>query len=211
MPRDRRHHHLPSFRALFEEHVGYVWRVLQRDGVVERELEDACEQVFLTAYREREGSEAHGSLRAWMGVIAGRVAASARSPRGRERALLRPLSSERYALTRGSEPHRGGARARMFASGPNVEARARMLAQLERELGIEQASTFAGPAAEQGAPRLWMLRVALGTSVLLGGASLQLQEGCMRRGDEAATPAAARASAQPAGAPASAGEGRTAR
>ena len=201
MRRAGRHHHLPSFRALFDEQVGYVWRVLQRDGVCERELEDACEEVFLVAHRERHTSDAHPSLRAWVGAIASRVAANANSQLGRGRALLRPLSSAPYELD-DAAGRRVGARARMFASGPSVEARARMLAQLESELGIEQASTFAGPAAQQGAARLWMLRVALGSSVLLGGALLQVQEGCLGRGDEKSTRAPTRrASAQAAGAP----------
>lgn len=206
--RARRHHHLPSFRALFEEQVGYVWRVLQRDGVSERELEDACEQVFLTAHRERIESAAHPSVRAWMGVIASRVAESVRSQVGRGRVLLRPLSSEKYEAE--GREGRARARARMFASGPSVEARARMLAQLEGELGSEQASTFAGPAAQQGAMRLWMLRVALGVSVLFGGALLQVQDGCAGRSHEP-TRAPTRASAQAVDAPESAAEGPAAR
>jgi DNA-directed RNA polymerase specialized sigma24 family protein len=200
---------LPSFRALFDEQVGFVWRVLQRDGVSERELEDACEEVFLTAHREREGSVQHGSVRAWIGSIASRVAERTRNQLGRARALLRPLTSERYE----SEPPQerpASARARMFASGPSLEARARMLAQLEGALGSEQA-TFAGAAAQQGAARLWMLRVALGVSVLFGGAMLQLQDGCGPRGDDAAAHAPARASAQVAGALDSAAERPAAR
>ncbi|MET0341137.1 MAG: hypothetical protein ABW252_09045 [Polyangiales bacterium] len=171
---------VPSFRTLFQEQVGFVWRVLQRDGVSERELENACEEVFLAAGHEVADAAEYQSVRAWVGSIAARVAATPRAQGVRERELLRPLSSEPYETD--TQPPRAPKRARMFASGPSVEARARMLAQLESSLDGPEAARFS--EAPSGVARLWVLRLALGVSVLLGGAMLQLQDGCGHRDDD---------------------------
>ena len=137
-----------------------------------------------------------------IGTIAARVAATPRAQGTRERELLRPLSAETYESERPSA-HASAprARARMFASGPSLEARARMLAQLEGALGEDEPSQF--PEAPTGLARLWMLRLVLGVSVVLGGAMLQLQEGCHRRDDEGTARARAALAHQTAGSPVS--------
>ncbi|MDB4988750.1 MAG: putative polymerase sigma factor, partial [Myxococcaceae bacterium] len=40
-----------DFRALFDQHVDFVWRVVRRHGVPEREIEDVCQDVFLVVHR----------------------------------------------------------------------------------------------------------------------------------------------------------------
>ena len=51
-----------DFHELFEQHADFVWRVLKRHRVAERELEDACQEVFLVVFRRV--SEFDGALRA---------------------------------------------------------------------------------------------------------------------------------------------------
>lgn len=63
-----------EFRALFEAHAAFVWRVLRRHGVSERELEDACQEVFLVVHRRFADFEGRSALRSWIYGIAVRVA-----------------------------------------------------------------------------------------------------------------------------------------
>jgi len=71
-------------RALVTEHVDFIWRSLQRLGVVDADVADAAQQVFLVTARKldqvREGSE-----RAFLFQTALRVAADARRTRRRRR------------------------------------------------------------------------------------------------------------------------------
>lgn len=62
-----------AFRALFEAHAAFVWRVLRRHGVPDRDLEDACQEVFLVVYKRREDFEGRSALRSWVYGIAARV------------------------------------------------------------------------------------------------------------------------------------------
>jgi RNA polymerase sigma-70 factor (ECF subfamily) len=49
------------FRALFDRHYDYVWRILRRLGVRDQEVDDTAQEVFLVAARRlddiREGAE----------------------------------------------------------------------------------------------------------------------------------------------------------
>jgi RNA polymerase sigma-70 factor, ECF subfamily len=64
----------PDFRALFDAHCAFVWRVLARHGVPERELPDACQEVFLVVHRRLREFEGRSSIRTWLYGIAVRVA-----------------------------------------------------------------------------------------------------------------------------------------
>jgi RNA polymerase sigma-70 factor (ECF subfamily) len=79
------------FRALFDEHAAFVWRVLARHGVATRELEDACQEVFLVVHRRLPQFEGRSSLRTWIYAIAVRVALSFRRKGYRVREQLREL------------------------------------------------------------------------------------------------------------------------
>jgi RNA polymerase sigma-70 factor (ECF subfamily) len=63
---------------LFETHVAFVWRVLRRHGIAERDLDDACQEVFLVVHRRRREFEGRSTLRTWFYGIAVRVAYAAR-------------------------------------------------------------------------------------------------------------------------------------
>jgi RNA polymerase sigma-70 factor, ECF subfamily len=75
--------------ALFSEHGRFVWRVLRRLGVMEADVEDVCQDVFLTAHRKLADFEERSTSRTWLYGICLRVAANyrRRSYRRRERSI----------------------------------------------------------------------------------------------------------------------------
>jgi RNA polymerase sigma-70 factor (ECF subfamily) len=86
------------WRAIVKDHVDFTWRALRRLGVLEADLADAAQQVFLVMARKlalvREGSE-----RAFLFQTAVRVASDSRRSRSRRRevpdALLASHADER--------------------------------------------------------------------------------------------------------------------
>lgn len=73
-----------AFRALYDAHVAFVWRNLRRLGVMDRDVEDKCQEVFVVAHRRFEefADRGHGP-RAWLFQIVLRVASDARRHRRR--------------------------------------------------------------------------------------------------------------------------------
>src|SRR6187402_428906 len=57
---------LPDFRALFETQFSYVWNVLKRLGVAERDLEDLAQQVFLQVHARLSTYDPRRPLRPWL-------------------------------------------------------------------------------------------------------------------------------------------------
>ncbi len=87
----------PEFRALFEQQVDFVWRVLRRYGVPERDLEDACQEVFLIVHRKLPEFERRSALRTWIYAIASRVAQVSRRKAYFRRELLEHEAPEQSA------------------------------------------------------------------------------------------------------------------
>lgn len=73
-----------EFRAVYDAHVAFVWRNLRRLGVMDRDVEDKCQEVFVVAHRRWEEfvDRGHGP-RAWLFQIVLRVASDARRHRRR--------------------------------------------------------------------------------------------------------------------------------
>ncbi len=68
-----------TFQELFRAHAPFVWRVLRRHGVAERELEDVGQEVFIVVHRKLPEFDAErAALRSWIYGIAVRVARDAR-------------------------------------------------------------------------------------------------------------------------------------
>jgi RNA polymerase sigma-70 factor (ECF subfamily) len=89
---------------LFQAHALFVWRVLRRMGVAESDVEDVCQDVFLTVHRRFDTFEGRSNSRTWIYAICLRTAANYRRRewRRREEALCPP---EELALTsRPQEP-----------------------------------------------------------------------------------------------------------
>jgi RNA polymerase sigma-70 factor (ECF subfamily) len=73
-----------AFRELYEGHVQFVWRNLRRLGVLDAELDDGTQEVFVVAHRHFDGFEDRGhGARAWLFQIVLRVASDARRRRRR--------------------------------------------------------------------------------------------------------------------------------
>ena len=72
---------------VIREHAAFVWRVLRHLGVVEAQLDDLSQQVFLIVLRQIHTFQGHSSLRTWIFGICRNVAQQAR----RDGALLREL------------------------------------------------------------------------------------------------------------------------
>lgn len=95
------------FRALYQEHVGFVWRNLRRLGVADRDVEDKVQEVFVVAHRRWDAFEDRGhGPRAWLFQILLRVASDARRHRRRH-----PV-----------DPDGGVAEERQFVEAPQARA-----------------------------------------------------------------------------------------
>lgn len=68
----------PSFDALYEDHFGYVWNVCRRLGVPEKDLEDACHDVFVAVHRHLAEYDPSRPVKPWLCGISARVAANHR-------------------------------------------------------------------------------------------------------------------------------------
>jgi RNA polymerase sigma-70 factor (ECF subfamily) len=110
---------VPEFRTLFTQQVDFVWRVLRRYGVPERDLEDACQEVFLIVHRKLPEFEQRSSLRTWIYAIAARVAMVSRRKAYFRRELLEPETPEQSA-----EPEQ-----------EDAASQNKTLSQIERALG----------------------------------------------------------------------------
>jgi RNA polymerase sigma factor (sigma-70 family) len=60
--------------ALFDAHCGFVCRVLQHHGVHEAALDDAVQDVFVTAHRRWSSFEGRSSAQSWLYGISRRIA-----------------------------------------------------------------------------------------------------------------------------------------
>jgi RNA polymerase sigma-70 factor (ECF subfamily) len=67
-----------GFGALYAEHFRAVWRTLQRLGVHPGFVDDATQEVFVTAWRKWDDFEGRSSARTWLLGIAIRVASDTR-------------------------------------------------------------------------------------------------------------------------------------
>lgn len=77
-----------QFRALFDSHAAFVWRVLARHGLPRRELEDGCQEVFLVLHRRAAELDGRASVRTWLYGVAVRVALGMRRRGYRRREQL---------------------------------------------------------------------------------------------------------------------------
>ncbi|MCR9160790.1 MAG: RNA polymerase sigma factor [Nannocystaceae bacterium] len=62
-----------AFRGLYEQHYAYVWSVLRRLGVPERDVEDLLQDVFVIVHRRLGDFEGRSSRSTWLYAIAVRV------------------------------------------------------------------------------------------------------------------------------------------
>src|SRR5258706_5527580 len=90
VPAEARASYEKRWRALVNDHVDFIWRTLPRLGVLDADLADAAQQVFLVVARKldkvREGSE-----RGFLFQTDVRVASDSRRTRSRRREVPEDL------------------------------------------------------------------------------------------------------------------------
>lgn len=69
---------LPSLREIFDEHARYICRALRQLGVADADVEDQCQEVFLTVHRKLAEFEGRSRLRTWIYGICLRLASDYR-------------------------------------------------------------------------------------------------------------------------------------
>jgi RNA polymerase sigma-70 factor (ECF subfamily) len=72
---------VPDLTTLYAAHARQVWRTLLRLGVSPAAVEDAVQDVFLTAHQKLSGFQGRSAPATWLIGIAVRVAANARRAR----------------------------------------------------------------------------------------------------------------------------------
>jgi RNA polymerase sigma-70 factor (ECF subfamily) len=81
----------PSFEAVYERHLAFVWRSLRMLGVPSDGLDDAAQDVFGAIARQLPAFEGRSSLRTWVFGITQNVASNHRRKRARKLARLDSL------------------------------------------------------------------------------------------------------------------------
>ncbi|MET0389717.1 MAG: sigma-70 family RNA polymerase sigma factor [Polyangiales bacterium] len=76
-----------SFRTLYAEHFGFVWRCLGGLGVAPSALDDAAQEVFVVVHRRLPEFRGESSLRTWLYGIVRNVAANTRRSQQRKGGL----------------------------------------------------------------------------------------------------------------------------
>ncbi|MEM7153711.1 MAG: sigma-70 family RNA polymerase sigma factor [Myxococcota bacterium] len=88
---------LEELAAVYQEHIGFVWRVVARMGVPREAVPDVAQDVFLVVHRRLPDFDGRASMRAWLagicrGVVRNHLRASARRRRRLE--LLPPPQAD---------------------------------------------------------------------------------------------------------------------
>jgi RNA polymerase sigma-70 factor, ECF subfamily len=93
----------PSFEQIFADHASLVWRALRRLGVEEPDVEDECQQVFMTIDQRLGSFEGRSSIRTWVYGICVRTASAYRRRRRKRRedpsAVLPEIGAEPPQMT----------------------------------------------------------------------------------------------------------------
>ena len=131
----------PSFDAVYEAHVGFVWRVVRTFGVPPAQLEDAVQDVFLVVHRRLAEWQGRASITTWLFAIARKIASTHR----------RRASKRTEALTEALADRIDGDRGRVgdpFAEAARAQAAATVLAILD-QLDDDKRMVFALVELEQ--------------------------------------------------------------
>jgi len=73
------------FEEIFRRNAPFVWRALRRLGVEPRDIEDVCQEVFMTVHRRLGTFEGRSSIQTWIYGICVRVASDYRKRTRRRR------------------------------------------------------------------------------------------------------------------------------
>jgi RNA polymerase sigma-70 factor, ECF subfamily len=79
---------MPSFSAIFQRDLGYVWNSLRRLGVPNRDLEDLSHDVFFRVYERLADFDRERPFRPWLFGFCFRVASDYRRRFANQREIL---------------------------------------------------------------------------------------------------------------------------
>jgi RNA polymerase sigma-70 factor (ECF subfamily) len=65
---------LPSFDELYADYSRFVWRDVMNRGVPRSAIDDVVQEVFVVVHRRLAAFESRSAMRAWLSMIAKRVA-----------------------------------------------------------------------------------------------------------------------------------------
>lgn len=83
---------IPLFGDIYEEYFDFIWRSAKRLGVAEAHLDDAVQDVFLTAHRRLSEFEGRSTVKTWLfGILLNVIRGYRRTARRRP---VSPLYSE---------------------------------------------------------------------------------------------------------------------
>jgi len=99
-------------RQVFDEHGRYAFRVLRHFGVRDADLEDVCQEVFVTVHRKLESFEGRSSVRTWLYRICQNAASDHLRRAHVQREIAVDVTAPENAHLAGSDP-----------GEPNIEAR----------------------------------------------------------------------------------------
>jgi RNA polymerase sigma-70 factor (ECF subfamily) len=157
-----------QFRAQFDAHAAFVWRVLARHGLPRRELEDGCQEVFLVLYRRAAELESGSNVRTWLYGVAVRVAlgmrrrAYHRREQLTEAALESGAAAQPFEAVRSRELHQQLMAA--LAELPRVRREVFVLYELE-DMTIAEAARALGIPENTALYRLHAAREAIAAFV----------------------------------------------
>jgi RNA polymerase sigma-70 factor (ECF subfamily) len=109
----------PEFRALYDAHVGFVWRCLRRLGIREADLMDVTQRVFVTAFLKLPEFEGRSALSSWLFGICQRLASDYR----RSAPIRREVITDAAVFERAASEH-----------PPGQESESRLLAARAEEI-----------------------------------------------------------------------------
>jgi len=133
---------IPSFDQIYDEHLAFVWRSMQRLGVRAPELDDAIQEVFLVIHRRLPTFEGRSSVKTWVFGIVLRVARTFRRTARRHPEVATPTTEEDCTVeSRDPDPL------------PDEQAEhheaVRLLDELLEEIGEEKREVFILAELEQ--------------------------------------------------------------
>lgn len=90
----------PEFTDLYAQHFAFVWRTLSRLGVVDAELEDVAQEVFVVVHRKLADYDPSRPIKPWLVGIAARVGLAERRRARHRRESLQPDPAQRATCAR---------------------------------------------------------------------------------------------------------------
>jgi RNA polymerase sigma-70 factor, ECF subfamily len=136
-----------DFEAFYRAHFGFAWRALVRLGVPERDLADACQDVFVVVHEKLAGLDPRSRLTTFLYAVCLRVASDRRR---RAAARYEVLGGEHESPVEHEPPILSDRRALLAYALDRMPLEQRAvftLFELEGMTGEEIAALLAVPAA----------------------------------------------------------------